>query len=125
MPDEWLAYSAVRQINFSNEVTPYKQAAADPQCHLQKFVEIQRYDDCFAVVVDFLPTLELASVLGSLQVQEGKRVLVWLLELLSQLHDFGWNHGFLHTRNITVHTNREGVRTPYISDFSRLCDRND
>ncbi len=34
VPDAWLAYSTVRQVNFSNEVTLYKQAAADPRCDL-------------------------------------------------------------------------------------------
>ncbi len=34
VPDAWLAYSQLRQINFMNEVTLYKEAALDPRSDL-------------------------------------------------------------------------------------------
>ncbi len=34
VPDEWLAFSQVREINFRNEVALYKQAARNPRCEL-------------------------------------------------------------------------------------------
>ncbi len=45
--------------------------------------------------------------------------------MLEELHDLGWNHGSINTRTVMVHTNSEGVRRVYISEFDRLIDRND
>ncbi len=59
VPDLWLASRCNRQLNFQYELEFYKYNQKNPQPGFQKFINLQRYHNCFVVVVDYVPLQKL------------------------------------------------------------------